>query len=57
MPRGQERCSVYLLGFQQSLVVGAALVICAVLDDRGQPPVQQQLRNLQTQRQSLCHGG
>ena len=54
MPRGQER---YLFGFQQGLVVGAALVIRAVLDDRGQAPVQQQLCNLQTQRQSLGHGG
>ena len=56
IPRGQDR-SVYLLGFEQSLVVGAALVVCAVLDDCGQPPVQQQLRDLQNQRQSLSHGG
>lgn len=45
--------TVHLFSLQQRLVVGAALVVCAVPDDGGQAMQQHQLRHLQQQHMPL----
>ena len=45
--------TAHLFGLQQCLVVGAALVVCPVADDRGQAMQQHQLRHLQQRHMPL----